>query len=460
VIFLIRFADLQSYFFTGWHLLLILLDVAWLVWYWPRFGAKPVTFWLWRWARKVVNLRVLLLGVSSLAGCWTLWLYGLIQMHLDFNRPADIVELVIRVEKEIQPIFGLTLVPRLTVPNYRVKLEEKHFQIAKIMEPEKSDAQLWENTAPPLDLSNRRFGFANFSNAVMPRVDFSQAKLKAANLFNASLKGAKLRNTQLHGADLSVAQLHDADLYAAQLQGTFLYTAQLQGAHLREAQLQGAYLNLAQLQGAYLIKAQLQGAVLHDVQLQGAYLLAAQLQGAYLRAAQLQGADLRAAQLQGTDLTALNIDGTNLEKAALHGSVLQDIAKFTASSGTPDLSKSASLLPMLKEDWAKSLSPDRLKYLTEAWTKIDKRNKTWTAPKLPPKDAEKFSLAWLQTACSNKSVAQAMIKHNEYGRKLPAEITDTALRQWMQTHAECKPYQALAEQAIKNRAAVKTPSKP
>jgi hypothetical protein len=40
VIFLIRFADLQSYFFTAWHLVLILLDVVWLVFYWPRLGVQ------------------------------------------------------------------------------------------------------------------------------------------------------------------------------------------------------------------------------------------------------------------------------------------------------------------------------------------------------------------------------------------------------------------------------------
>ena len=88
VIFFIRFADLQNYIYTGWHFLLILLDVAWLYGYWPRFGAKRVQNRVWRWVRKVVNLPLLLLGVSSLAGGWTLGLFYLVQMRYLQNPPC------------------------------------------------------------------------------------------------------------------------------------------------------------------------------------------------------------------------------------------------------------------------------------------------------------------------------------------------------------------------------------
>ena len=71
---------------------------------------------------------------------------------------------------------------------------------------------------------------------------------------------------------------------------------------------------------------------------------------------------------------------------------------------------------------------------------------------LPPQDSQKFAQAWLTTACQEETIAKSIIQHSRLVRKLPIEVTDTDLRKWIQTHAECKPYQALAEKAIKNRA--------
>ncbi len=442
VIFLIRFADLQDYVFTSWHLGLILLDAAWLYWYWPRFGRKKPQHLFWRGVRKVVNLPLALVSVSSLAGCWCLGLYSLIQWHLDFDGSPDIVKKVIEFEEQIQSKLSIVLVPRLVIDNYRIKIDDNHFKVARLLAPGKTDAELWPDTASPLNLHGRRFGFAQFINVVMPRVNFNEAKLQGANLRSAQLQGAYLRGAQLQGAFFAIAHMQGAFLQGARLQGANLHFAQLQGADLSYAKLQGTALREAKLQGAHLSFANLDGADLLEAQLQGADLIEASLQGAALGNAELQGANLRGAVLQGADLS----------KTELRTTILPDSVEFSATIGEPDWSKFEPLLPMLNEDWAKKLSASSLANLKETMTEAEKRNKSFVMPNLPAKNSQKFVQAWLKTVCLNDAVAKNMLYDSIFSRLLPNEITDTALRTHMQTEAKCKPYQALAEQVIQHRA--------
>jgi uncharacterized protein YjbI with pentapeptide repeats len=180
-------------------------------------------------------------------------------------------------------------------------------------------------------LQGRDLRFANFFNAVLPRLDLRSRR-----------DGDELIETRLEGADLRFAQMQQVLLDDANLQGALLRGAQLQGGSLPRAALQGVDLTQAQLQEANLVGAQLNGAVLRDAQLQGANLstavlhgtnlAGAHLQGANLRNAQLQGADLSAAALQGADLSDAQLDGATLRGAHLQGALLQG-----ATIGTADL---------------------------------------------------------------------------------------------------------------------------
>lgn len=383
IVFFIRFADLQNYGFTGWHVLLILLDAGWLYWYWPRFpNNPPASRWLPLWLRKRLKLPTLLMPVSILAGCWTLWLFGEVQWFLDFDGSPARVEQIIKLEEKL----GTTLVPRITVPGFEAQLPPNHFAMAKVLNPDKKEGELWPETGPSINLVGRRLGFADLETAVLPRANLTKAKLGQARLFAAKLPGARLGETQL----------------------------------------QGAYLRGAQLQGAHLFRAQ--------------------LQGANLTWAHLQGADLTVAQLQGADLRAAAMLGSTIAGTALLGAELPVNAQLTATSGSPRWRKPDT--PLREANWAKAQITNTA--MQERLTKTDQRIKTAKPQTLPQQDPQQFAQAWLNAVCQQAAVAKAMLRHDVF-RELPTEITDTALRDWMKTHAECQPYQALAEQAIKDR---------
>ena len=441
LIFLIRFADLQSYFYTGWHLLLVALDVAFLYWYWPRFGSAQSRFRVWRWIRKILNFPVAMVLFSTLIAAWSFTLYCLIQRHLDGDGSAEWVELVITLESIAKPVFGLTLVPRIVMTDYRVKLDANHFTLAEIQAPGKNKAELWPTTAASANLPGRRLGFADFSGAHMPRVNFA----------NANLKGAVLRSAQLQSADLSSAQLQGADLSDAQLQGAGLSYARLQGAGLSSAQLQGADLSSAHLQGTILSYAQLQGADLILAKLQGAFLSHAQLQGAYLGSAELQGANLNSARLQGADLNEARLAGSILHKAQLHAAKLPDLAQLSATSGVIDWQTSFTFSS--DTPWFSALPIWRKTAVEERFNRAKQRAKKFVAPNPPPSNSAQFIQAWLSLLCQDAAIAKAMLHFNLF-IELTSEISDTQLRQWMQAKPECKPYQALAETALADRKAL------
>lgn len=161
-------------------------------------------------------------------------------------------------------------------------------------------------------LQGRDLRFANFFNAVLPRLDLRSRR-----------EGGELIATRLQGADLRFAQMQQVLLDDADLQGALMRGAQLQGGSLPRAGLQGVDLTQAQLQEANLVGAQLNGAVLREALMQGADLSTAVLHGTNLTAAHLQGANLRKAQLQGADLTGAALQGADLSEAQLEGATLR-----------------------------------------------------------------------------------------------------------------------------------------
>jgi len=275
---------------------------------------------------------------------------GVIQWTVDNEKKA------IKLFKKLNVIEGslgfiLKYYPHLELSGERlVNFDYEQLKVLQSLEPKKSLALL----QTPLDLRGRSFKHANFSNAILVRVNLRDAHLQEANLQRAQLQKANLQNAQLQGANLEEAQLQEANLRWAQLQGAnmmqaelqraaldnahlenaflwsvhfekailfrtyfqgaYLWQAYLQGAHIREAKLYGANLGIAQLQGADLLKAELQGANLSEAQLQGADLSEAQLQGAILAYAQLQGANLTNAQLQGANLQGTQLQGAYSQK--------------------------------------------------------------------------------------------------------------------------------------------------
>ena len=170
-----------------------------------------------------------------------------------------------------------------------------------------------------LNLKNRSFKYADFSNAIMIRANLSHTDLQGANLFHtvlskAYLKVANLQNTdlrfaQLQGANFFGANLKEADLSGANLQYAIFFGTTLKNIILRntylydtdlsKTNLQGVDLSGSNLQGANLSTSNLQGTNLLNTKLQGANLIYTELQGVYLHKTELQGAVLFKAKLQG-----------------------------------------------------------------------------------------------------------------------------------------------------------------
>lgn len=419
MIFMIRFADLQSYFFTAWHLALLLLDLVWIRKFWPGFTNKQ------RWLRYPLN------SLTWLAGLWTFSLYAMIQYCLDTKDEVRFVEMVkgvIELEEVFKPTYGLTLVPRLSLPSYQMRLPDKYFELAKIRNPGVAEDKLWGKTASPLDLRERRMGFADFSRSVMPYANFEKAKLKFGDLTAADLQGVRMLEAQLQGADLRGAQLQGAILQEAQLQSADLQGAQLQGANLSGAQLQGTVLNYAELQGANLSRAKLRGAVLWGAQLQGAFLQEAQLQGADLQLAQLQGAILQDAQLQGANLANANLAGAIVKDSQWYGSGMQEINGLEATLGTPLFDEKYSFIPLMGSPWAQE------QYTQKRLAEAAERSANFTPPALPTPSLRAFTVAWKTQPCTSEAVAKNMLENR------PKEIPEPELRAWMEKQAACRPY--------------------
>jgi uncharacterized protein YjbI with pentapeptide repeats len=174
-------------------------------------------------------------------------------------------------------------------------------------------------------LQGRDLRYANFFNAVLPRLDLRSRRLYSSDVvIETRLQRANLGWAQMQEVLLDGANLEAATLQGAYLQGGSLRDANLRNADLAWARLQQATLAHATLRRGILNYALLQGADLSRATLRGASLWGAMLQGASLRKADLRGASLGDAHLQGADLTGARLDGADLRRADLRGALLSD----------------------------------------------------------------------------------------------------------------------------------------
>lgn len=320
----IRFADLQHYIYTGWHILLWTIDALILRVYWPGFSKNPqkmqkpsywkktflgiITMPLWVvpwilfcivclflniiksskglqfsfWLKQHgVFGQLFLLSLTNIAVFWTLFFFVQIQMHIDLDSSHEYLDWVNKLENTNHEMLGLHFFPRLNVEKFISKSE--------------------------LNLSERRLAYASFresriSNSIFYKAklqgaDFSDAKLQNTNFKDAKLQNSIFLSSELQCADFNSANLQSSDLKFASIQGADISFANLQGANLSGAELQAANLSQTWLQGANLSKAELQAANLEKTDLQGAILDNTQLQGANLESAKLKGAILIHTQL-------------------------------------------------------------------------------------------------------------------------------------------------------------------
>lgn len=223
------------------------------------------------------------------------------------------------------------------------------------------NAQRTERTRIELfasDLSGRRLGGVDLSNANLEKSDLTGTDLTGATLIKASLAGidgsgavlrevagarSRFKEAWLDGADLTGADFAQADFAEANLErtrgeGVRFNQARLRGvkaraavwraAHLGEARLDQADFRGADLRNADLNEAFASGADFSDAQLDGvsangAKMPGAKLVGARMTAARLVGANLAGADLSRCDLAAADLSRANLTNAVLHGAILR-----------------------------------------------------------------------------------------------------------------------------------------
>lgn len=290
-----RWLPYQDIWATGFHVLLVLLDLAMLWTVWPRLGESG-DWWPAIRAQFATRVRAATLVVAAVAtlavplGSLALWL----------DQQPDEVPLVRHLNGFVP--WKPYRFSRLTVRDLVVMQKEPPqaavaaaVQSAKTYEEkEEAIARLYLDPAlaAPIDLTKRRLRGANLDNIRMYGARLGEADLQGAVLEDARLQQAYFQDTRLQGAVLDFAQL----------KGAAFWKAQLQGASLRSAQLQNSFIFGSNLKDAVFDFARLWGAVLHGTSLEGA-----KLRGAVLVGAQLQGASLERAQLQGAVLMGLRV---------------------------------------------------------------------------------------------------------------------------------------------------------
>ncbi len=104
-----------------------------------------------------------------------------------------------------------------------------------------------------LNLQNRNFDYADFTELSLPKVDLRYASLKHATLTYTQLEQAHLESAHLADADMPGVNLTGADMWDANLSGANMWHPNLTGANMRDANLTGANMTGATLTGAILV---------------------------------------------------------------------------------------------------------------------------------------------------------------------------------------------------------------
>lgn len=329
---------------TWLHRLLILFDVAVVIWGWVAIRMRVDS-----WAVTTIGMRFIAYGLFALPVCvFSIFMATHPGETMDRNFVAQAVDGVLRL-----PAPGGELYPasealfRAPINEVSGNLRSWFSNILVLADQKFVDEEKVDKVDRTVSLRGRDLRGAIFIRADMRKADFTGANLSRARLDRARLNRARFdcaetglagaqamrqqwptdgcawldrasfEGAQLNGASFIKAHLRGAVFDKAQLHGAVFRQAWLQGASLLAAELHGAELRLAKLQGANLKDAKLHAASFENADLTGAALSNAEMQGSILDLADLRGATLKWAQLQGGSLTAARLQGAALDWASV-----------------------------------------------------------------------------------------------------------------------------------------------
>jgi uncharacterized protein YjbI with pentapeptide repeats len=303
----VRFLPFHSVSATWVHRIAVVIDALLIFTLWPQLspGRRPFQEEPSGWRRLLSRA----LSVRNLVGlfCGLSVLLCLFVATIPGDRPGD--DWFARKNLDLQEKVLTNPLPAEVINALRDgSIEQREKELDKV--------------SPLNFLQGRDLRYANFFNAVLPKLDL-RSRREEDGVIVTELSGADLRWAQMQGVLLDQATLRGANLQGAQLQRSSLWAANLDGANLSSARLQDAKLGGSSLVSVRGAGAQFQGADLSSANLEGADLSGAQLQGGNLRNARLAKANLRGAGLQGADLSDANLTGADLEGAQLQGTLLR-----------------------------------------------------------------------------------------------------------------------------------------
>jgi uncharacterized protein YjbI with pentapeptide repeats len=433
----IRFADYHNVWLTGWHLLLVSLDVVVLLIYWIRIAYPDLLEAQYDRFPHLGTLRQLRRRNRSI-------LFGYMPLFLFVLSVSVGCFQIVRLVKQDYSEQMHWYIPRLSVFDQTlVKTQPSDAIIQVYLSQGKTIDEAWADHAEGVDLRGRDLRYARLDGCNLPNAqldgvllgysslretalngadlsyaqldgaDLCFAKLNGSCLVNAKLNGALLRNAELNGAIVSNAELNGAWLRDAELNGARLGGAQLNGTYLESAELEGAYLESAKLNGAILEGAVLNGAVLWGTELNGAYLESAELNGADLLRAELKGAYLESAQLNGAELLNAELNGAYLEYAGFRGARIENTLARTGmyfvtgidSDFNPDWDLLVADSMIIPDDTLRSLFVERIRR-AESWSA---RDSTGAASNLFVSDSSGFLEARKAMVCRDTWTAQGML---------------------------------------------------
>jgi uncharacterized protein YjbI with pentapeptide repeats len=309
----IRFADYHDVWLTGWHLLIVFLDVFVLLVYWIRIAYPSLLEAQYDRLPNFTSLLGLLRRNRSI-------LIGYLPLLLSvlFVSVCCLGTVMLIKDDYFERMHWY--IPRLhVIGETLVKAKPSDAIIQVYLSKERTVDEAWADHAEGIDLRGRDLRYARLDFCNMPNPQLGGVLLNRSSLYATKLNDADLQDAELNGAGLEEAVLNGAWLRFAELNGASLVAAELNGADLVGAELNGANLEFAELNGAWLRYAELNGAQLPSAELNGASLVAAELNGASLVAAELNGANLLGTELNGANLTSTKRIYADAVGAVLYG---------------------------------------------------------------------------------------------------------------------------------------------
>lgn len=160
-----------------------------------------------------------------------------------------------------------------------------------------------------LDLAGRDLRWANFNNATFLNVDLSGAVLDGATMVGSHLFGAKLSKSLLRHTDLSGAKLAGVEARETLFHGTNLKSTDISGSDLANARFIGTYAPHVNMTAS----------TLHN----------AMFIATNMRESILDGADISKALFIGSDMDSASLQNATIGYAVFQYSILRNIRSDT-----------------------------------------------------------------------------------------------------------------------------------